>query len=77
MTVKRNAERQEAVYGDLMVAGRSLMKGDENEISACLTSFKYQKDQMQVDSPPFSVKFCDRLHFIHEQGRLISFWSKE
>lgn len=48
MIVKRYAEVQEFVDVDGRIPGRRFSKGEENKISTCLTSFKFQKNRMQV-----------------------------
>lgn len=77
MIEKRKAQCQETFGIHLLVPARSLMKGDRNDMSTCLTSFNYQDSQMQVESTPFPAIFHYLLYFSHEQGSFMSFWSEK
>lgn len=75
MIADHNAERQESVNVDALPPGCSILKGEKNQISTCLTSCKYKENQMQVDSLQFPVMLSDCCHVCHEEGRFMSFWS--
>lgn len=77
MIVKLHAESQQSGDTDVLVPGGSLMEGEEDRMSTCLTSFKSHEIQNQVDSPPFLVIFRYLLHFRQEQCIFMSFWSKK
>lgn len=48
MNLKRSAERQETVDVDVLLPDGMLPRGDENEMSTCLTSLKYQENGMHI-----------------------------
>lgn len=66
ITVKRRVEFQETADVGMLVPADSLAEASEDVMLTCLTSFKYQGNKMQVESPPVEVTFRDYLYFSHE-----------
>lgn len=77
MILTRNSELQKTIDLEVRGSGCSLTKGEESKIPTCLTSLKYHKNRMWVDSPPIPVILCNSPHLSREQEKIMSLRSEK